>query len=197
MNRFYKDLSDEQLMKQIIDGRINAFDEIVRRYEKRIVNYLYQWTADLEDAKDIAQDSFLKLFKYKDNFLSGKEFSPWFFSIVKNSAKDSLNKRKPRSVLDIYEMDEKELQNKDTIMNPDSEEDSELFEMKIEYIKKAFDMLDDSFREVILLRYLEGFEYERIAETLGIPVGTVKSRINRGREQLKKILKAKDSSKDF
>ena len=170
-----------------IDEDIKAFDEIVLRYKDRIINFIFQYTNNRDDAEDLAQDSFLKLFRYRDKYKEIAKFSTWFYTIVINTVRNNYNKGKNFIPVSFEDMDESDLETGDNIYYSDEFDDADEKEKKIECLKKAFDMLDNTFKEIILLRYTEGLEYEKISEILGIPSGTVKSRINRGREHLKNI----------
>jgi len=184
----YREFTDEQLILMLqIDEDIKAFDKIVLRYKDRIINFIFQYTNNRDDAEDLAQDSFLKLYRYRDKYKEIAKFSTWFYTIVINTVRNNYNKGKNFIPVSFEDMDESDLETGDSIYYSDEFDDADEKEKKIECLKKAFDMLDNTFKEIILLRYTEGLEYEKISEILGIPTGTVKSRINRGREHLKNI----------
>lgn len=184
----YREFTDEQLILMLqIDEDIKAFDEIVLRYKDRIINFIFQYTNNRDDAEDLAQDSFLKLYRYRDKYKEIAKFSTWFYTIVINTVRNNYNRGKNFIPVSFEDMDESDLETGDNIYYSDEFDNADEKEKKIECLKKAFDMLDNTFKEIILLRYTEGLEYEKISEILGIPSGTVKSRINRGREHLKNI----------
>ncbi|MBK8982466.1 MAG: RNA polymerase sigma factor [Ignavibacteria bacterium] len=107
--------------------------------------------------------------------------------MVINTVRNKYNKDKNYNSIDIENVSEADLQTDEYIYEPDENESDDDYLRRIDCVEKSFDQLDDIFKEVILLRYKEEFEYEKIAELLNIPEGTVKSRINRGREHMKNI----------
>ena len=191
--RDYIKISDEELMLSFKNGNEKAFDELVKRYMEDVLNYLYKFTGDYNESDDIAQESFIRLFSYKDKYNENMKFSSWFYTIVINRAKTRMGLKTSRDYVSLDEMNEEELSGMEFYTDPSDEdelEESEYHkEIKLEYIKQAFDKMDYDYREVIFLRFDYEFDYEKIAKILDVPVGTVKSRINRGRAQLKEILK--------
>lgn len=189
-----KKSSDEELMIIFKGGDIKAFDELVNRYKDEIVNYLFRFTGDYAEADDIAQDSFIRLYKYKDKFDDKMKFNTWFYTIAINRARSHKSEMAKKEYVSLNDFTDDELNNIEHYSDPAEDEDRDEIEyyngLKIEIIKKAFDLMDDVYREVILLRYVSEFEYEKISEILNIPAGTVKSRISRGKAQLKEIIKA-------
>lgn len=168
------------------DEDIKAFDEIVFRYKDKIINYVYQYTNNRDDAEDLTQDSFLKLYRYRGKYKDFAKFSTWFYTIVTNTVRNRYNKEKNFSPVSFEDVSEADLETDGLISDPFEFENADESGNRIVFLKKAFDMIDDMFKEVILLRYTEGLEYDKIGEILGIPSGTVKSRVNRGREHLRK-----------
>jgi RNA polymerase sigma-70 factor (ECF subfamily) len=188
-DREYKSYTDEQLINEFKKGNNKAFEEIVYRYKDRLVNFLFRYTGNKDDSEDLAQDAFIKLYRSKHLYQEIAKFSTWFYTIAINIAKTFKKKRGKLSTLSISDYD------------PDSEKDFDLPANTIEpdehanavienyYIQKAINSLDDTYREAIVLRDIQDLDYEEIAEILKVPIGTVKSRINRGREKLKVLLK--------
>lgn len=166
----------------------DAFSCIVKRYKDRIVNFLYRYTGSLDDAEDIAQDAFLRLFRLRQSYKDTGKFSSWFYTIAINQAKSHKIDRIRHHAVSIdktYGENESEMQFASDEKLPDEEligRDERYF------VQKAINLLDEKHKEIILLRDIQDMEYEEIAKILGIPVGTVKSRINRARESLKVIL---------
>ena len=145
---------------------------------------------DLSDAEDAAQEAFLKVFDKIHTFQKKSSFSTWFFTILSNICRDILRKKSrfPSSVSinqTNREDEDFELQLEDTSYEP-----HENFVKKdaMDVLNKALAQISDEHREVIILRDIEGFDYEKIAEILGVSLGTVKSRISRARLSLRKIL---------
>lgn len=189
---FHTGCTDEELMLIFINGDEKAFDELVRRYMDSVISYLYKFTGDYNISDDIAQESFIRLYRYKDRYDENSKFSPWFYSIVINRAKSAMQIKTDQDHISLNDMNNEEIGKIDHFSDPSDNDELEeyeyLNEVKIEYIKKAFELIDPLYKEVIILRFMKELEYEMIAEILNIPVGTVKSRISRGRSQIKEII---------
>ena len=189
---FHTGCTDEELMLIFINGDEKAFDELVRRYMDSVISYLYKFTGDYNISDDIAQESFIRLYRYKDRYDKNSKFSPWFYSIVINRAKSAMHIKTDQDHISLNDMNNEEIGKIDHFSDPSDNDDLEEYEyineVKIEYIKKAFEVIDPLYKEVIILRFMKEMEYEMIAEILKIPVGTVKSRISRGRSQIKEII---------
>ncbi len=184
----YKKSSDEELIRYFQDEDNEAFNEIVERYKDKLVNFIYRYTGNRDDAEDFAQDAFLKLYKSKHLYKEIAKFSTWFYTIALNTVRTNLKKKSRMNTLSINNYDvenEKDFDLHDDSPEPDSIVGSQ---MEVEFIQKAINNLDKSFKEVILLRDVQNLEYDEIAKITGLPLGTVKSRINRGREKLKIVL---------
>lgn len=184
----YKKLSDEELIIEFQKEKVEAFNELVIRYKDKVVNFLYRYTGDRDEAEDLAQDAFVKLYRSKHLYKEIAKFSTWFYTIAINTAKTDARKKSRYNALSISDYDpenEKDYEIPANVLAPD-----DVANAKIEnyYIQKAINSLEDSFKEVIILRDIEDMDYEEIAQLTGLPLGTVKSRINRGREKLKKLL---------
>lgn len=186
----YKSLTDEQLIFEFQQEDVEAFNEIVFRYKDRLVNFLYRYTGSKDDSEDLAQDTFLKLYRSKHLYREIAKFSTWFYTIAINLAKTNLRKKVRYNAISISDIDpdeEKdfELPASDQI----SPEDSANASIENVYIQNAINSLNEKFREVIILRDIQDLDYEEISKITDLPLGTVKSRINRGRERLKELLK--------
>ena len=150
------------------------------------MNIMFNFINDRNEAEDLTQDAFLKLYKYKDQYKKFSKFSTWFFAIAMNTARNSYKKSKDYFPVSIYDVDEEDLQTPDMILDLDEYEFEDINNVRLDCLKRSFDLLDPMHKEVIILRFTEEKEYEEIAIILNIPAGTVKSRVNRGRERLKK-----------
>lgn len=191
----YKKLSDEELIKEFQKEDTDAFKELVNRYKDKLVNFLYRFTGNRESAEDISQEAFLKLYKNKDRYIEISKFSTWFYTIAINEAKTNYRREKKHaavSINDFYRDEHEDYQIKSGDRIADEITDSEI---ESAIIQKAINSLGKDHREVIILRDIEGFEYEEISEILKIPTGTVRSRINRARESLKISLRKLYNSK--
>jgi len=180
--------SDEELIAQFQNGDVYAFDQIVHRYKDPLINFVYHFLGNRIDAEDVIQETFLRVYKNKHLYRSIAKFYTWIYTIAGNLAKTELRRRRRRRVLSISQMGyaDKDYDIPDTVSTPDKVVDGE---MKEDLIRKEIDDLPVKFKEVIVLRDIQEFSYEEIGAILKIPIGTVKSRVNRGRLRLQKRLK--------
>jgi len=179
--------SDEELIARFQQGDNYAFDLLVKRYKDPLLNFIYRFIGEKNEAEDIVQETFLRLFKNKHYYKEIAKFSTWIYTIAGNLAKTELRKRKRRKLFSIshYLSTEKDYDIPDQTTSPESDTNT-LITDKI--IQKAIDKLSPKFKQVIILRDIQGFSYEEIAEIVGIPLGTVKSRVNRARLKLQEDL---------
>lgn len=184
----YKALTDEELIFEFQKEDVQAFNEIVFRYKDKLVNFLFRYTGSRDEAEDLAQDTFLKLYRSKHLYKEIAKFSTWFYTIAINIAKTNLRKKSRKSAISISDFDPENEKDFDLPADVISPEDSANASIENYYIQKAINSLGDKFKEVIVLRDIQDLEYEEIAKITGLPLGTVKSRINRGRERLKELL---------
>lgn len=185
----YKKLSDEELILEFQKDKVEAFNELVYRYKDKVVNFLYRYTGNRDEAEDLAQDAFVKLYRSKHLYKEIAKFSTWFYTIAINTARTDARKKGRYNALSISDYDPENEKDYDIPAEVQSPEDYVNAGIENYYIQKAIDSLEESFKQVIILRDIEDMDYEEIAQVTGLPLGTVKSRINRGREKLKKILK--------
>lgn len=177
------ELSDEELIHRFQDGDIYAFDAIVNRYKDQLLNFAYRFLNNPEEAEDVVQETFLRIFRNKHAYREIAKFSTWVYTIAGNLAKTELRKRKRRKYLYLSDMgyDDKEYEIVDPNANTEKEVES-LFQEKI--IQKAIDELPPRFRQVILLVEIQELPYEEVSKIMRVPLGTVKSRVNRARLKL-------------
>lgn len=187
--RILNELSDEEL---IIEFQKNndekAFEILIQRFKNPLTNYVYRFLGDYDSCVDIVQETFIKVYRYKDNYSSVAKFSTWVYTIAGNLARTEYQRRKRKNLFSInsYGEENKTYEIPDESYRPDISTDAN---MKKEIIQKALMKIRDSYREAVILRDIQELSYDEISEILGIEVGTVKSRINRGRTELKKYLK--------
>ncbi len=180
--------TDEELIARFQDGDVYAFEEIVRRYKDQLLNFVYHYLGDRIDSEDVIQETFLRVFRNKHMYRNIARFSTWIYTIASNLAKTELRRRRRRRILSISRMgyENKDFDLPDPERLPDGVVDGG---MKEDIIRKEIDALPPKFKEVIVLRDVQDFSYEEISHILKIPIGTVKSRVNRGRLRLKDKLK--------
>jgi RNA polymerase sigma-70 factor (ECF subfamily) len=187
-----ENLSDHALIEATKQGDESAYAEIVQRYRNPIVNYLYRFLNDYEEAIDLAQETFVRVYFAIDRYHTGYAFSTYIYRIATNLAISELRRRKRRRLLsltglfqseadDITEFqpkDERQLQDDDLVEDEQNR-----------VIARAIAALPEKYRVPIILRDVEGRSYEEIAEIMELGLGTTKSRISRGRGLLKEKLK--------
>lgn len=189
MNKNLSSLKDEELIKEFQDNNtIEAYEILVKRYKDPLMNFVYRFLGDKDICTDVVQDTMIKFYLNKDSYKSFAKFSTWIYTIAGNLAKNELKRRKRRSFLSLHtDEDEAPVQIEDkTFVAPDRYTDGKI---KNKMIQKALLKVKPVYREVVILRDIEAFSYEEIADITGLSIGTVKSRINRGRTQLQKLLK--------
>jgi RNA polymerase sigma-70 factor, ECF subfamily len=183
------DLTDEELILEFQQNNtIKAYEILVQRYKNPLINYIFRFLGDYEACADIVQETMIKVYRNKDSYKSIAKFSTWIYTIAGNLARTEYQRRKRRNIFSIssYGDDNETFDIPDESARPDVITDSGI---KDEIIQKALLKVSDSYREMVILRDIQELSYEEIAEVTGIAVGTVKSRINRGRTQLQKLLK--------
>jgi RNA polymerase sigma-70 factor (ECF subfamily) len=183
-------LPDEDLIIEFQQNNtVRAFEILVQRYKNPLTNYVFRFIGDYEACIDIVQETMIKVYRYKDSYSSVAKFSTWIYTIAGNLARTEYQRRKRRKLFSINSYGD----NKDEVFNipdesyrPDIITDSGI---KDKIIQNALLKVSPAYREVVVLRDIQDLSYEEIAEITGLNVGTVKSRINRGRAQLQKMLK--------
>jgi RNA polymerase sigma-70 factor (ECF subfamily) len=180
--------SDEVLISRFQSGDELAYIELVNRYRDKLNNFIYYFLGDIELSEDIVQDTMIKLYEKKHYYKEIAKFSTWIYTIAKNLANSELRKKKRRRTFTISELS-KDKKSYDLIdVNAEVGKEIES-EYNLKQIRLAIQNLTKSFRTVIILRDIEKLSYEEISSIIEVPIGTVKSRINRARLQLQIELK--------
>jgi RNA polymerase sigma-70 factor, ECF subfamily len=181
---------DKALIELAKKGDLSAFDELVRRYERMVYNTAYRLTNASDDASDIAQDAFIRAFNNLKSFRGDSAFSTWMHRIVTNAFLDDRKKKRARptrSLDDMIDLDEDSvaIQFEDHSPGPAAlaEEDE-----RRKLLAHAIQTLPENQRTLIVLFHLQGLAYEEIVEITELPMGTVKSRLNRARLALRERL---------
>lgn len=182
--------SDEDLMEQFQAGYERAFNELVSRFKDRLHNFLYRYTHNHQDCEDLVQETFLRVYRSKHSYERIAKFSTWMYTIALNLAKSLYKKKQRMTTVTIHE-DESDPDDQPMKLEDSSilQDDSLHEKMCMSELEKALKELSEDFREVVVLRDIQQLAYDEIAEITGVPMGTVKSRINRGRAQLQDLLK--------
>ena len=180
--------SDEQLMLLFQGGNENAYIELVNRYKDKLINFIFNYLGDIESSEDVVQETMIKLYQKKHYYKEIAKFSTWLYTIAKNLANTELRKRKKRktTLLSQFSKDD----NMYDLPSNDIEVGQEIqTEIVNKIIREAVNQLSEKFKTVITLRDIQQLSYEDISEIIDVPIGTVKSRINRARLQLQVELK--------
>jgi RNA polymerase sigma-70 factor, ECF subfamily len=185
------ELTDSEVVRAFLDGDQRAFGELVRRYDNRLLNFVYRTVGDRERAQDLVQETFVRVYRHLGRFDQSKKFSTWVYTIASNLAKNELRNRSRnplvlfQTIKKNWEADHRPLEWEDTQYKPD-----DLFRKRHlkEKVEEAVAQLPEHHRIVFVLRELEGKTYEEIAEITGCNLGTVKSRLNRARNNFAQII---------
>lgn len=181
-------LDDRALVARILEGDRDRFTELVKRYEKRVVNYVYRITHRYEEAHDLAQDIFVKVYLALDRYDSKYQFSTWLFRIAQNAAIDVLRK-KTISEVPLARPSEDEPTKEREFADPGVSPYRALKNKQLSAaIDKAVGNLPPDYRELIQLRHFAELSYEEIATMKKLPLGTVKNKLFRARNLLKEQL---------
>ncbi len=180
--------TDEELIARFQKGDEQAYTELVIRYRDKLMTFVFRFVNDMEQAEDIIQDTMLKLYTHKHYYRNIAKFSTWIYTIAGNLAKTELRKKKTRKVTNISQMGPEDRDYELPSVAPETDEvvQSEYIEKKIQ---AAIQNLPLHFRTVTILRDIQELSYEEISKIVEVPLGTVKSRINRARLQLQNELK--------
>jgi RNA polymerase sigma-70 factor (ECF subfamily) len=183
-------VSDEDLMARVAEEDERAFTELVRRYQGRVTNLISRVLNDRVSSDDLAQEVFVRVFVHRRNYRRGSKFSTWLFTIAANLAKNEIRRRVRRR--NWFSLDAlQEVLGDSTMQLADSTEGQDVALQRGQLqqtVGRAIAAVPEKYRIALVLRDIEGLAYEEIAEVLGIPGGTVRSRINRARGMLKRKL---------
>ena len=190
---------DHELVQRVQRGDSAAFDLLVRKYQHRIIALIGRYVSDWSECQDVAQDTFMRAYRALDGFRGDAQFYTWLHRIAVNTAKNHLvasNRRPPSADIDVA--DAEQFDSGIRLRDTDTPE-RELMRQQVEQtVVRAVEALPEELRVAITLREVEGMSYEDIAERMGCPIGTVRSRIFRAREaidaELRPLLDQQDSS---
>ena len=174
--------TDEELISRFQNGDERAYVELVNRYKDRLLNFVFQFLGDLEQAEDVVQDTMLRLYEKKHYYKEIAKFSTWIYTIARNLANTELRKRKRRKTTYLSQLS-KERQFEIPAIQDDVDQ-SLHNEFINDRIQSAINNLSEHFKIVIILRDIQELSYEEISNIVEVPLGTIKSRINRARIQL-------------
>jgi RNA polymerase sigma-70 factor, ECF subfamily len=180
--------TDEDLIFAFQQGDVTAYEEIVSRYRDPLYNFVARLLGDSFFSEDVVQETFLRVYRNKHRYHQVAKFSTWIYTIASNLAKTELRRRRVRNFFSISSKgsEEKDYDLLDTETDIDRDVDGVI---KNEIILREINALPFHFKEAVLLRDIQDLSYEEISQILNVPLGTVKSRVNRGRSRLQKKLK--------
>lgn len=182
-------METEELVKRAQSGDISAFETLVAEHQKQIFTLAYRMCGNQDDAADMAQEALIKVYRNLDKFKGDSKFSTWLYRVVTNTCLDEMKKLKRKAA---YSLDA-ERETKDGTMKTDIEDPSATPEERAEQsetkelVQAALLKVSEKHREILILRDIQGFAYEEIAQMLGCSEGTVKSRLSRARDALRKV----------
>jgi len=178
-------MDDKELMARVQKGDEKAFAELVLIYKDKIVNFLWQMTGDYQKAAELAQETFMRVYFKSDKYRPVAPLSSWIYTIASNLAKTDLKRQKKHMYVSLENVENTLSSEIPFDKNPENSE-------TIKVLRKALNSLHPRYKIPIILKDIEGFSQEEIAQILKKPLGTIKARISRGRENLRQELE--DSS---
>lgn len=185
-------LDDQALIARCQAGSRDAFDELISRYQRRVYTFAYRLAGNADDAADIAADTFVRVYTAIGSFRGDSSFVTWLFRVVTNIYLDHRKRRRNRqtqSLDDVVALEESSVHRQVEDEGPTPHEVAEANE-RTAALQAAISALPEFQRMMIVMYHVDGMAYEEIAETLQLPLGTVKSRLNRARLALRKKLEA-------
>lgn len=178
-------MDERELIARLQKRDEAAFEELIRQYEKKVYTLCFRMCGNSEDAEEAAQDAFLALWRGIDRFRQESTLSTWIYRLATNACIDTLRRRKKQS--GSVSLDDEELFVDAVDTSPQPQETVEHREAQI-LLQEGLSALPEEYRKVLILREIEGLSYTEIAESASIELGTVKSRISRGRSLLRNFL---------
>lgn len=170
-------------------GLLADFDRLVEEHQKRVYNVCLRMMRNPQDAMDMTQETFLKAWRAKDSFMGQSSVSTWLHRVAVNACLDELRRQKKRTAVSMQELSE-------SGWEPADEHTGDFASRIIDQtaVNAALDLLPSDHRTVLILRDMEGYSYEELAAAMHCPVGTVRSRLNRARANMMKILTAMEQN---
>lgn len=182
---------DHRLIAASLRGDAAAFGELVRRHQDRLYNTVYRLLGNAEDAQDVVQDAFLNAYQSLGSFKGDAQFFTWLYRIAVNTAISHKRRQRPGLSLEGG-------RNGDLALEPLDTSDASQPGLALERleeerrVQRALDRLSAEHRAVLILKDMEGQKYEAMAEVLGVPIGTIRSRLHRARTELRELLEQED-----
>ena len=188
---------EQEIIQKVIGGDKNAFEELVMANQKNVYNLAYKMTRSEDDALDISQEAFIKAYRQLSGFRGDSRFSVWLYRLTYNLCIDFLRKKPAQKTLSLdYEDDDGDVRPLDIPDLRNLPEDNAMQGEMRKTIAESINELKARYREILVMREVTGMSYDEIAESLGVNVGTVKSRLSRARLKLIEILEEKGTFPD-
>ncbi|HWP82620.1 MAG TPA: sigma-70 family RNA polymerase sigma factor [Bacteroidota bacterium] len=184
-----KPVTDADLIRAFRGGHEDAFEELVRRYQRAIANVIYLTLGDRQEVEDLTQEVFIRAYKSLSRFDESSTLYSWLYRIAVNLCIDEIRRRKIRRTLSLQTLPEGAMEQEQASTQTSSPADDLLREERRAVILKTLERLSPTYRVALILREYEDMSYQQIAQTLHISVQAVKSRIFRARQELKEYLK--------
>ncbi len=181
-------LSDSELINQFNNGSEQAFAELIERYQHRVYNTTFRMLGNHEDALDMAQESFIRVYKNLGKFKGDSTFSTWLFAITANICRDELRKRERKFEVHSYSDDKNKKKTLENVKEVNNPEKISITKELSTFIQEKIEKLPPEQKTVFVLREFEGLSYREIVDVLHISMGTVKSRLSRARRTLREDL---------
>jgi RNA polymerase sigma-70 factor (ECF subfamily) len=189
MTRGAEQPTDEELVAAVLAGDRDRFGDLIERYQGRLVNYLFRLVRSADDAHDLAQEVFVKVYQVLDRYDPQYRFSTWLFRVAQNAAIDQIRRRRLR----LVSLSQEDPEGEERDWELPAAERGPYGELRnrerADAIQEAIDALPWEYRELILLRHMGELPYEEIAKMKRMPLGTVKNKLFRGRQMLKEKLR--------
>lgn len=183
-------MDERTVIRRVLEGDDQAFQQLVMAYEKQVFNLCLRMCGNREDAKDLAQEAFIKAWRGLRFYQFEAAFSTWLYRLTSNVCIDYLRREKRRPTVSLTPEDENQEHPEAGIADPAPlPEEQVLHREREELVAWAMNQLDEEFRQVLTLRVIENLTYEEIGQIMELKEGTVKSRLARARLKLKKILR--------
>jgi len=189
-------MTDSELISQFLDGDLRAFNVLLRRWQRPLFNFILRYVGDAEEAKDLCQTAFIRVYRNLRRLRDPSRFSTWVYSIAVNLCKDNRKDRR-NGFVSIHSAwtndDGEEMPAPEPVADPEGQPDAEFSRQELAMIlQRAMRQLPEEQRVVVILKTYQGLKFTEIAEALGEPLNTVKSRMYYGLHALRRILKEFD-----
>jgi RNA polymerase sigma-70 factor (ECF subfamily) len=180
---------DAQLVEQCLRGESQAWEDLVQRHTRRVFNLSYRFTGNRQEAEDLSQEVFLRVYKTLGSYrATSGQFTTWLTSVTRNLLIDHYRRTRKGRVTDSLDDENANMQIEQKESGARRPDDLAMAGQLGAQVQRALEKLSPELREAVILRDLQGLEYGEIRQVLSVPEGTVKSRINRGRIELARLL---------